>query len=446
MASPRQRTEWLPLTLGQLDFWQEYRAHRGKSVSTVAHLTRLHGDLDHAALSVAIRDCIAESDVMCLRFRERDGIPEQMIDPALAPVLREMDLRGETDPDGRARSMMQEDLDRPLDLLTGPLVAQWLVRTGDKDCMWYCRGHHIFLDGYSMALIERRVARLYAHHAGGDDPGDPFLPFPEYLREESEYRVSDRHASDGAFWQDRIAEAPRLVVLDKGSEDYPQTQRCAETDLHHLSAPLQSTGERFAMGWPDMLTLLTGLWLWGHPESDRGRAFSERVIWLPFQSRMGCVGSRIPAMAVNILPFRVTADPTHDLTETLRTMARDLRKHRRHGRYRIEQITLDQSIAAGRRYFFSPLINVMPFDPPRLPGADIRQEVLAAGPGDGFNIGFAADSRGDGLMLYLEADPRLTSDALFRHHTDGLPRFLQQCLCDDDGAATLQDLLRLSPA
>ena len=109
-------TGWMLLTPGQLDFWEEFLAHPGQPVSTVAHLTRIEGDVDDRALAQAIRMVAAETDVMALRFATRpDGTPMQRVNAAARSAPRLLDLRGDPDPKGRARALMEDDLARPLD-------------------------------------------------------------------------------------------------------------------------------------------------------------------------------------------------------------------------------------------------------------------------------------------------------------------------------------------
>lgn len=418
---------WMPLTPGQIDFWEEFLAHPGQPVSTVAHLTRIEGAADGTALAEAIGRVLAETDVMALRFAVGpDGWPRQLVDPAARAGLRRIDLRGDPDPEARARALIETDLARPLNLCGGGLGAMWLIRAGDRLWLWYCRGHHIFLDGYAMALIERRVAQLYAHLATGAAPGRPFARLADYLVEEAEYTASQRHGAAQAFWQQRLRAAPPPARLRKGSECYPAQPRSASVDLSHLAGPLRDAARRHRLGWPDLLLALTALWLRaeGPGPGDAGA----HLLWLPLMGRMGSVSASVPAMVLNIVPWHLP--PTEGLSrkDALAILAADLAALRRHGRYRIERIAADAGLSPGERFFFSPLVNVMPFDPPVFPGCEARREVLAAGPGDGFNVTITADARAEGLMLHLEADPKLTDAARFRRHATGLPRFLEKAL------------------
>ncbi|MFD1798201.1 condensation protein [Paracoccus aurantiacus] len=424
MVSP---TSPLPLTLGQLDFWEEFLAHPGQPVSTVAHLIRLHGPLNHDAIAQAITMMAAEADVLSLQFLDGDP-PMQIVDPDRLPGLRQLDLRSHPAPEDEARRIMQADIDHPLDLCAAPLSALWLIRLSEDHWIWYLRGHHIFLDGYSMALIEKRVAQLYAHIAQGAPAGKSFARFGDYLAEEADYRGSPRHQSAREFWQRQLAAGHAPATLRKGSEGYPVVPHSATIPLQHLSARLLQSAQRFEMGWPDLVTALCTLWLWRVPASD---ARDNGLVWLPLMGRLGSVAANIPAMVLNIAPFRVTPNPREGLAAVLGAMQQDLRSVRKHGRCRIEQIAADFGLKDDERFFFSPLINVMPFSNAHFPGGDCEREVLAAGPGDGFNVTISADPRAEGMVMHLDADPSLTSRTLFDRHVAGLPDFLNRCLSAD---------------
>ena len=423
MTDSQYASRALPLTLGQLDFWEEFRAHPGQPVSTVAHLTRFTGALDRDALAQAIDMVAAEADVLSLRFQPGDDLPVQFVDPACRPALQVFDLRTEAEPEARARMLISADLDRPMDLCAGHLSAMWLLRTGPETWLWYCRGHHIFLDGYSMALIERRVAQIYAHLTQDADTGRPFARFADYLTEEAAYRASPRHDDARDFWRQMLAAGPAPATLRKGSEDYPAALLSAEISLAHLADPLRQAARRLDQGWPDLLIMLVALWLSANPESDLAPS-SDGLVWLPLMGRMGSISAQVPAMVLNIAPLRVAPDPHASLGQALAGLSAGLKALRRHGRCRIEQIDADFGLADDQRFFFSPLINVMPFEPAIYSGCRTEREVLAAGPGDGFNVTIAADPRADGLILFLDADPALTSTACFEHHCNGLSRFL----------------------
>lgn len=425
----------MPLTLAQLDFWEEFLAHPDTAVSTVAHAIELQGRIDLKALAHAIRQTIDETDVMALRFVAAgpDQAPRQIIDPDRRPELLLIDLSDQPAPRQAAMSRMQADVAAPLDLLTQPLAAQWLMRLGPDHAIWYNRGHHIALDGYAMGLIETRCAQLYADRTAGE----PLAAFQSYLAEETAYRASPRHAEDGQHWTQIMSTPPAPQVLDKGSEDYPATPLSHEVSLEDLRAPLLGLAAESGIGWPDLLTTLCAAWAalnLRDGSAARLRDGEGRIampIWLPYMSRMGSVAIRVPALVVNILPFDTTVSATESVGQTVTRLAARLRKLRRHGRYRIEQIGMDYGLSSKQRLFFSPLINVLPFTLARFQGCDTRRHVLSNGPGDGFNITIRGDAEANGLDLCLEADPQLTAAPDFARHALSLPAFLRAALQPD---------------
>ena len=437
---------WMPLTLAQLDFWEEFRFHPGESVSTVAHALELRGVADMAALTRAIEATIAETDIMALRFAlDPDGQPVQRVEPGRRPVLRQIDLSGL--PDGRARAfaMMQADVDAPLDLLSQPLSAQWLVRLAEGHCLWFNRGHHIALDGYAMGLIEQRCARLYGAASGDGEPGPGLRPLAAYLAEEIDYRASARHAADGRHWAEVLSAEPRAPVLGKGCENYAEAALEAAHDLAALRPALMRQAQAAGMGWPDLLTVLCAIWAAlnlrdGSAARHESGGQIAMPVWLPYMSRMGSVAVSVPALVVNILPLDVALSPAEPLGEALARLGARLRKLRRHGRYRIEQIAADQGIAPRSRFFFSPLINVLPFDEARFAGCTAQRHVLSNGPGDGFNITIRGDGEAQGLELLIEADPALTGAKDFARLAAGLPRFLAGALAPERLSQPLSSL------
>lgn len=394
--------DWYPLTAGQQDFWEEFTLHPDQPVSTVAHCLELSGPVQPGPLADAIAKAVAESDTLSLRFCERDGAILQRPDPARQPALETRDLRAEPDPDAAARALMGADVGRVLDLRRDPLSAQMLLRVADDRWLWFSRGHHIILDGYGMFLIERRVARLYDAAVTGADPGPAFGRLAAFLAEETAYAASPACAQDRSYWQERFdAMAAPVPVLQKGSEDYGApllrhdfASAAVERDLHGAAAAL-------GLNWGDTLTLVSALWFAGPDPAAGGGPV---VVWLPFMSRMGSASARIPAMVVNILPLEVSRPAGKGLADAVLRHAAVLRRHRRHGRYRVEDMARDRGIPAGQRFHFTPLINVMPFGAPSFAGLSVRRRVIAAGPGDGFNLTFAAGPDGAGLSLGIEAE------------------------------------------
>ena len=437
MSAQPTAAPWLDLTLAQFDFWEEFRLHPDRPLSTVAHCTIIEGPVVEAALIGALNQLAQETDVLALRFRDGPDGPRQQIDPARIPTVHYHDLTSETAPEAVARKMMEADIAKPIDLERDQVSALWLLKLSGTRWLWYLRGHHIMLDGYGVSLIERRAAALYAQALRHPADLGAFQPFPRYLEEETAYRASAHHARDQDRWTQTLADGPDLTVLEKDEEDYGCSPLSAAPELPPtLPALLRQTAENNDMGWPDLLTLLSAAWVTRDLSAD-GPGLP---VWLPYMSRFGSVSAEIPALVVNILPLIVTNVADETLGDYLGRMGKVLRKLRRHGRYRVEQLAADRGLKEGQRFFFSPLINVIPFDPPQFIGCTAEREVLAAGPGDGFNLTWGGASNADGLGLWIDADP--ASQTQFTASTIDLVPFIIRACANGAFDMPLAELLR----
>ncbi|MCO6187568.1 condensation domain-containing protein [Rhizobium sp. L1K21] len=434
MAYAASDKGWMPLTLPQLDFWEEFCHHPHDPVSTIAHYLDITGDVDEAALLKAISQTVHEAEVLSIRIQvdPTENEPRQICDPMNVPEVEFVDLRTVTDAFEEALKRMRADMEARLDLRTDRLSCQRVYRVAQDRYLWYLRAHHIILDGYGFALIERRCSELYDQFSNGAQAGPPFHAFAHFIEEEEAYRAGSRHEKDSVFWRDYLGDADNLPVLKRDVEDYGAAGLYARKALDDtIGTALKARADVIGIGWPDLLVLLTSLYL--HQEIGRETHEDQRelIVWLPFMSRWGSIGAHVPAMLVNILPFRVPVQTGQTLMEFLQVGAAALRKQRRHGRYRIEQIAMDQHLEDGSRFFFSPLINVLPFTAPTFPGCQTERHVLASGPADGFNLTFRANEDASHLTLEIDADPALTSKEQFERHGRDFPVFLKNALSAD---------------
>lgn len=434
----------LPLTLPQLDFWEEFTFHPDEPIATVAHCLDIDGVADERALVAAITQTIAESDVLCVRFHVEPGrgTPLQSCDPQLRPSLRQFDLRDFADAAREARARMEADVAAPLDLRGEGLSEFWLLRLGERRYLWYIRAHHIILDGYGFALIEQRCGQLYSQRLAGGEAGPAFHPFASFIAEEEAYRASRRHESDRGYWRDQFAAYAALPVLHRGDKDASEPPHEVYGVLSaEVSEGLRRLALQVDIGWPDLLVLLSGLYLSRSLLRQQSEGREILPIWLPFMSRWGSVAAHMPAMVVNILPFHLSYGPDESLEDILRANAATLRTQRRHGRYRIEQIAMDNGMPEGSRYFFSPLINVLPFSAPVFHGCAVTREILGSGQGEGIDLTFRGQDDGSGLSFAMSADPAMFAREPFERHGRELPAFLEQALATEALMRPIAELL-----
>ncbi|WP_344016437.1 condensation domain-containing protein, partial [Streptomyces thermospinosisporus] len=159
----------LPMSFGQQRLWFLEDFNEGGTEYHSAVGLRLSGPLDPAALRAAVGDLVARHEALRTTFDMVDGRGVQIVHPVLEPEWRVVQATTEQ----YLRELAQEELVRPYDLRTGPLVRVLLVRLGPDDHVCVLGMHHIITDGWSMGVVSRELGELYTARTEGREPRLP---------------------------------------------------------------------------------------------------------------------------------------------------------------------------------------------------------------------------------------------------------------------------------
>ncbi|MCA1224269.1 condensation domain-containing protein, partial [Streptomyces sp. 8L] len=157
------RDRALPMSFGQQRLWFLEDFNEGSTEYHSAVGMRLSGSLDTAALRAAVGGLVSRHEALRTTFDLVDGRAVQMVHPVLEPAWHSAVAASEEE----LRAVAQEELSRPYDLRSGPLVRVLLVRLGPDEHVCVLGMHHIVTDGWSMGVVSRELGELYAAHAEG---------------------------------------------------------------------------------------------------------------------------------------------------------------------------------------------------------------------------------------------------------------------------------------
>ena len=109
-------------------------------------------------------EVVRRYEVLRTSFPSVNGNPQQRIVASWQPPLPLIDLSGLDQPaaEEAARELAQREALQPFDLATGPLLRATLLRRGAEEHVLLFTMHHIVSDGWSLGLLVREVAALYA--------------------------------------------------------------------------------------------------------------------------------------------------------------------------------------------------------------------------------------------------------------------------------------------
>ena len=175
-----------PLTAAQEGLWLARRLDPANPSQNTGQILRLRGPLDAGMLQDVLRGVLAECDAFRVRILP-DGETAKLTSAGVPPVeIPIVDLSAERDPERRARSRIQRDIERPRDPARDPMVTTAIYRLGPDAHWWYLCAQHLVIDGYGTTLLNVRVMDLLRAAISGSRPRTaPFASFRAVVREDA---------------------------------------------------------------------------------------------------------------------------------------------------------------------------------------------------------------------------------------------------------------------
>ncbi|HEX6738318.1 MAG TPA: amino acid adenylation domain-containing protein, partial [Vicinamibacteria bacterium] len=173
-------------------------------------------------------------------FRAQSGEGVQVIQPARPLAIRWIDLAGvpEREQIRRLEEIARSEAAAPFDLARDPMLRCTLVKCGEEQHALLLSMHHIASDGWSMNVLAREFAALYA--AARDGEPDPLPPLPvqyaDYARWQRAGLPGERLERELAYWRQALAGIPPVHALPL---DHPRPARQAFSGaqvVRHLNA------------------------------------------------------------------------------------------------------------------------------------------------------------------------------------------------------------------
>ncbi|RPH58046.1 MAG: non-ribosomal peptide synthetase, partial [Burkholderiales bacterium] len=204
----------------------------------VTHALRLSGALDVDALECSLAALVERHPCLRTGFQEYDGKLLQVVRAAVPVRLERLDAAGVTavERERSLHALLQAGTKEPFDLTRPPLFRGRLIRVADDEHVLLLVAHHVVTDGWSMGIIAREIATLYAGFAAGRQPSLPAVEarFVEFAKAQRERTESAAGAKDLAYWRGQLADLePLELPCDAGaSEQAPRSGR-----MHYATVP-----------------------------------------------------------------------------------------------------------------------------------------------------------------------------------------------------------------
>ncbi|MEU3613652.1 amino acid adenylation domain-containing protein [Streptomyces sp. NPDC006872] len=213
-----------PASFAQQRLWVEEHILGPSSRYNVPAAVEIEGDLDVAALRLALQTLVDRHEVFRTSVRAVGGVPQQVVEAALELPLTIVDLRDEAE-EQREHILVDRlgaSARRPFDVERGPLLRAELYRLDDQWHVLLVTMHHAITDIHSFELAVSELLELYSAAAKGTVPpaDPPALQYADFAAWQRRTVGDAAFDAQLAYWKERLR-GP-LPVLDLPTDLTPQ--------------------------------------------------------------------------------------------------------------------------------------------------------------------------------------------------------------------------------
>jgi len=352
----RKNTDLRLLSKAQFGIWLAQALDPQDSSYNIAECVEIIGPLDPAIFQKAVRQVVAATDALHLRFIETDEGPRQYLVTDPDRVMPFFDLRAEPDPRSAAQAWMFGDMARAFDLASGPLFRCALIQLQPDCFFWYAVNHHLINDGAGWRILLQRVADAYTSVLSGR----PYQlgerkTFFDLIAEEDVYRASEQYKNDRSYWQAQLTHRPDPVTLSKLS--FSRSGGFIRSiGWVPGSSDLAGLGRSYGSSLATVITAATATYMY------KATGEYDVILGITVAARVGRRARETAGLIANVLPLRIRLSPGDCFGDVLRQTARRMRELLRHQRYRNEDLRRDFGLRPDEPEFFRTLVNVIEVD------------------------------------------------------------------------------------
>ncbi|MCP4658225.1 MAG: AMP-binding protein, partial [bacterium] len=337
-----------PVQQGML-FHSLYAPDSGVYVEQLS--VRLRGDLDVSIFARAWQHVVDHHAILRTSFHwEALDKPVQVVHRKLEVGIERGSWRELSPEDERRRlsAFLSADRDRGFELGTAPLMRLALFELGEGTFQFIWSFHHLYLDGWSQALILGDMFRCYAALSQGRPVSLPrSRPYRDYIAWLDRQDLEEAES----YWQELLRDFTAPTLLGRRQDASPGEHGDYREFALRLSAASSSALQSLARGHRLTLnTLLQGAWavLLGRYSGQDDVVFGATLSGRP--AELPGVES-IAGLFINTLPVRVKVDPGELLVPWLERFQAQQTELQRWEYSPLDQVQKWSDLPAGRARF-----------------------------------------------------------------------------------------------
>ena len=404
---PVARDQRLALSFAQQRFWFFDQVQPGNPAYNIPSALRLTGTLDVAALERTLVEIVRRHESLRTTFSAIDGMPVQVIAPELALTLPLTDLsalpHGEREV--RMQSLAQDEARAPFDLAAGPLIRATLLRLDDSDHVILFTLHHIVADGWSMGVLVREVAALYAAFVKQEASPLAELPlqYADYAHWQRQWLSGEAGSAQRAYWSEQLSGAPAVLALPTDRARPPVMSLRGASHAFFVPGPVVAGLARAAQ--QSQATMFMALGTAFSVLLARYTGQDDICIGTPIANRSRAETEALIGVFINTLVLRTRLGAADTFATVLRQVRETTLAAYEHQDLPFEQLV--ETMVHERTMSHAPLVQVMlvlqnaPMAKFELPGLELRPVLSSSGSAK-FDLTLTVIETGGGMHCTME--------------------------------------------
>jgi amino acid adenylation domain-containing protein len=211
------RTQSIPLTVEQYRLWFLSQLEPNSIHFNINLAFRINGELKSEILEKSLNDIVSRHDTLRTVFQSRGNEPEQIVLEKLWIPIQNINLSKTQldDRESHAITLMNEEIQKPFSLETGPLLSLSLYQLGDEDQFLLFKIHHIIADFVSLEKLIKELGFFYNSYV--EESLSPLSPLPiqyvDYAYWQQQNMKGNVYQKQLNYWKEKLgSELPVLKM------------------------------------------------------------------------------------------------------------------------------------------------------------------------------------------------------------------------------------------
>ncbi len=396
---PTDRSRPLPLSTAQERLWRLIARAPESATYNLPLAFRLLGDLDVDALGRSLALIVERHEVLRTVFDDGDGVPVQIVRPAVDLALAVEKLTDATPTPDEIDAWVADEVGAPMDLRRGPLFRARLLAAGPRAHVLTVVMHHIVSDGWSFELFFDELAATYATLVSDETPSlTPLsIQYGDYAVWERSGLSDSRLGELRSYWEAQLGGAIETLRLPfrspARSRDVPDARR-----RRSIPAPVRGRLEQLGSthGTSLFMTVAAGLAVTLHRLTGQtDLVFVTPSVGRPRPALEGLIG-----YFNNLLTIRldVSDDPT--ISELLARTRRTTLGAFKHQEYPFQRLLEHPNLTRTSLARAMVAVHAEPARRLSLVGIDVQELPVFTGASN-FELGLSVEGSDEGLDAVL---------------------------------------------